>query len=241
MATTARQIIRSALRKLGAISKGQTVDPTEEADALDALNQLLSSFSNKSLLIPVTTKVTTALVVGTSTYNIGTGQTINTTKPDEILTAIYQDTSGSSPLDYEIDIVDRDFFQAYTDKSFGGISTRLWFNNNKNSSTASISLYPTPSVAGNIVLYVRQPLTQITNLTANIPMNDMYSLMLTTSLAAILAPEYGLTETQNFASLKQDAITLQREIKRSGFIMPKASIDTVALNGRFPVTSRQGY
>jgi hypothetical protein len=48
---TAREIIASTLRLLGVLAAGETATANEANDALESLNQMLSSWSNENLVV----------------------------------------------------------------------------------------------------------------------------------------------------------------------------------------------
>ena len=49
--TTASDIIKKAMQKVGVLTKSESPSSDESADGLDSLNDLLSSWSNESMFI----------------------------------------------------------------------------------------------------------------------------------------------------------------------------------------------
>ena len=77
-------LIRATLRLIGAVSSSETPNADESSDALEALNLMLGSWGASRFLSASTGKVTKTMT-GASSYTIGVGGDIDTTRP----TAIY--------------------------------------------------------------------------------------------------------------------------------------------------------
>lgn len=71
MVTTVRDIIRGAYRKIGVYSAGESLGDAEAADGLEVLIDMIDSWSNSALLIPVVTLISKVLTLGERTYTIG--------------------------------------------------------------------------------------------------------------------------------------------------------------------------
>ena len=82
--TTALEIITGAGRLLQVIRKGEAISASEATEGLSALNEMLGSWGNNALLVP--SRVTEAFSVSAATsWTIGTGGTLNTTRPTKII------------------------------------------------------------------------------------------------------------------------------------------------------------
>lgn len=66
-------IISGALRSIGALAAGETVDSTTANDALGMLNDMLDMWSNEHLMVYYTTEVIFPLVTNQYQYTIGPG------------------------------------------------------------------------------------------------------------------------------------------------------------------------
>ena len=69
--TTARGLIRSALRLIGALASGEPVPAAEAFDGLEALNAYLDSASNERLTAYVIERLDVPLVPGKAVYTWG--------------------------------------------------------------------------------------------------------------------------------------------------------------------------
>lgn len=85
--TTALGIIKSAMRKVGVLTKTENPSADEAQDGLEMLNDLLSSFSNDSMVIYARYSEDFTLSGGTGSYTIGTGGAFNTARPVKIISA----------------------------------------------------------------------------------------------------------------------------------------------------------
>ena len=84
---TAQELIKAALRAVGAIPTGETPTASELADGLEALQIMLRSWAAEGLLIYAYTEDTHTLTAGDGEYSIGSGGDIDTTRPERIESA----------------------------------------------------------------------------------------------------------------------------------------------------------
>jgi hypothetical protein len=68
---TAGELIKSSLRLIGAIGTSEVPTADEFTDALNALNDLLETWSTQNLAVYGSADVTFNTVAGTATYTIG--------------------------------------------------------------------------------------------------------------------------------------------------------------------------
>ena len=184
---TVTELISAALRKIGAISAGETPSAGEMSDALISLRHMLRQWSSKSYMIFVTSQVTHTLT-GAVSYTIGSGATINTTRPTRIKNG-YVTSSG---LDYQLKIIDEQQYSDIASKSTGS-DTPEWLWYNPGYSTGTIYLFPAGS--GTLTLNVQIPLTDPTTLTEDITFPGEYDMAIVWGLACELALEYGKEPT----------------------------------------------
>lgn len=184
--TTASQIISSAMKKIGVLTKSSAPDADESADGLVALNGLLSSWSNESLFAYTRVRETFSLTAGTASYTIGTSQAFNTTRPISIVEAHI--TNGTT--DWSLALIPDEVYQAISDKDTQSIPTMLNFNNGYPSAT--IYLWPTPSSSSDtLTITSEKPLVTLA-LSDTISLPPGWERALTYNLAVEIAPEYGV-------------------------------------------------
>lgn len=182
--STARGIIKSAMRKAGVLTVGEDPSAEEANDALEMLNDLLASISNDSLIVYSRTFENFPLSGGTASYTIGSGATFNTVRPIKIVSAYVR----IGTIDYPLEIITDENYASIGMKAIQGIPEFLNYTNAFANGT--INLYPVPAAAYTLYLVTEKQLTTFA-------LNDTVSLppgwrrMLIYNLAIELAPEYG--------------------------------------------------
>lgn len=196
--TTALNIITKAMQKLGVLTKSEAPDSDEASDGLDALNDLLASWSNESMIVYERTTESFSLVAGTASYSIGSGQTFNTTLPVNIIEAhVRQGT-----IDYPITRITDEVYQGISDKNTRTIP--YWLNYSNGFPSATIRLYPTPAEAYSLYLTSDKPLTTLT-LATTISLPPGWKRALIYNLAVDLAPEYGQQMPPELVKVARDS------------------------------------
>lgn len=186
MVTTALNIIEGAGRLIGIIRKGEAMSADEGADGLVALNDMLASWSNNSLLVYNRVSESFSLVSGTASYLIGAGQTFSTVKPIKIISAFIRDGN----TDYPLVVLSDDEYQNVSDKtSQSDIPDYLTYNNAHPYGT--ITLYPKPGAANTIHLLSEKVLTALASLSTTVDLPAGWNRALKYNLAVAIAPEYG--------------------------------------------------
>jgi len=102
--TTASDIITRAGRALCYLGRTEVLSAADATDGLACFNEMLQSWSNETLMSYVTLQRNFSLTSGTATYTIGSGGTINSTRPYDIVSAFLRDSNNN---DYPITIVSR--------------------------------------------------------------------------------------------------------------------------------------
>lgn len=184
--TTARTLIVKAMQKVGILVKGEVPAADEVNDALDAMNFILSSWSNDSTLITSRVVESFTLVGGTASYTIGTGQTFNTVRPVSIVDA-YIRQSGNVDVP-DMSIISDEMYASIPYKSAPGIP--YWLNYTNSYPNGVINLYPVPSTSYQLFLVSEKPITSQT-LDATLSLPTGWERAIIYNLAVDLAPDYG--------------------------------------------------
>lgn len=103
--TTVSQILTRAGQALGYTGRGETLSAADANDGLAAFNAMLDSWSGEGLASYANQTISHVLTIGTQSYTIGSGGTINTTRPDNILQAWITDSSN---LDFPMEVIPQD-------------------------------------------------------------------------------------------------------------------------------------
>lgn len=181
---TALTLIKKAMQKAGILTKSQVPDSDEASDALDTLNDMLSSWSNDSITIYGRVTESFALTSGQATYTIGSGGDFNTIRPIKIIEA--HTRLGST--DYPMALVSDTIFQQISYKNTG--STPQYFNYTNEYPLATINLYPKPPGGYTMFITSEKELEQFT-LSEVVTLPPGWQRAIIYNLAVELQMEYG--------------------------------------------------
>lgn len=202
--TTAREIIRKALLKIGALVKTEDPSADEANDALMSLNALISSWSNDSLTLYARSWETFTLTSGIGTYTIGPGGNFNTTRPLVVRDA-YVRLGGT---DYAVGIVTDEAYNSISFKALTGIPQFLNYDNAY--PLANIRIYPVPSSAYPLFLLTEKAITQFATLDIEMSLPDGWERALVYNLALELAPEYAQPVDPSVVNIANSSLGLLR-------------------------------
>lgn len=175
-------MIERSLRLINAIGKGQSLSAEEADDALRAINSNLASESVESPII-FTETIETFNLSGVSSYTIGSGQTFDTTVPNDIISV----TVKTGDIDYTLTPYDAKAYSEIKFKNTNGIPDIYYYDGGYPS--AKLYLYPVP-LSGTVTLYTRKPLSSFSSLDDAFSMPPEYQAYIEYNGAVWLAPEY---------------------------------------------------
>lgn len=187
---TARDIIKSALRKINAISFAETPSGAELADGLASMNQMLSSWSNENMMIPVMVRELFTFVSGQGTYTMGDGGDFDTTRPVEVDYASTIITNGGTPVEvpvYRI-LSPQEWASVRTKTLQSSIPTYLYPE--PTFPLMNISFWPVPTETYQVAIMSLKPLTAFANASDDVDLQPGYEEAITFNLAIRLGPEY---------------------------------------------------
>jgi len=191
--TTARQIVRRSLQKIGVLTKTEQPSADEANDGLAELNAMLSSWATESLLITSRQIETFPLQSGVGQYLIGQGQIFDTQRPNEIVSAVIR----WATTDHDLSIVTDEVFERYIQsKATQGLPKFLNYDNAYPFGT--IKLWPVPSSD-----YALRIMSEKT--IASFTLDDVVNLppgwedALVYNLGIRQAPEYGVDVSDTHA------------------------------------------
>ena len=214
---TVLDIIKRAHRISGIYALGETPSPEESADALYALNSMLGSWANESLLIYADQLDSITLIPGVSTYTIGPSGGTITVRPMSISNSSYIRASG---IDYPLAIISLDQYNNISSKSEQSeIPEYLWYQDTFPNST--VTLYPVPSVANVLNLWSKKQITGFSTLTEEVSLPPGYQEALEYNLADALAIE---TESQLTPAASKKAVMLKKMLKRTNLTVPTMAL-----------------
>lgn len=218
--TTARNIIKDALRKIQILGKGSSLDASEADDALQTLNDMLATWSAEGDMIFTETKETFSLSSSES-HTIGAGADFDTTRPLYISAAFV----SQGDIDYSLEEIDNQSYASITQKDLGNIPEVFYYD--AGYPTATIYLYPKPTSVSSITLYSFKPLSTFSDLDTVFAMPAEYRTALVHNLAVWIAPEYEREASptiQRIAADAKDAVMAQN--KRNEMFLSPIDIPT---------------
>ncbi len=228
--TTAKAIILSALRKIRAVSPEETPPAYQIQYGLEALNDLLSSWSAERLLVYSLAQRTGALVAGTASYTIGSGATFDLTRPHRIEQAWVR----INTIDYPLEIVTHEAYNGIVDKTTQSQPDKLFYDTAYTSARGTVYVYPTPDASYTLYMSNWEPLTEFSSADQSYPFPLEYKLALKTNLALLLAAEYGKKVDPD---LRDAARNSKGAIKRLNARPLTASLDYFSQGGSYNIYS----
>lgn len=188
---TRNQYIEAALRKLNVLADGQTPSSDNYSNATIAFNALIGEFRALGMPLWARTTYSMTLTNGTSSYTIGSGQTLNTPYPVRMLQAVRVDANSSTRIPVEI-IADFNF--NLLPSSSSGVPIQLTYQPKVN--LGVIKVWPTPDSysASNVTIsltYIR-PTEYMSASTDTVDVPEEWINAIIYNLAARLAPEWGI-------------------------------------------------
>ena len=208
-------IIKGALRIVGAIGQGDTPTSDQYTESAEALNQMVKAFMADGMPVWAITTTSFALVDGTSRYRIGTGQTVNTSKPLKVIQAYIRNTTSN--VDTPMRIITRDDYYRLGNKSTEGLPIQLFYH--PQNLYGDLYLFPTPdsSAATTYQIHiVYQRIYEDFDAATDTPdFPQEWHEALKYGLAARLAPEYGMPPNDR-KILVQEAQMARMEALSSG-------------------------
>ena len=229
--TTARDIINSAYRKIGVLGQGQSLSASEINDALEALNDMIESWSLEGALIYTETKETFNLT-GAVSYTIGSGQTFDTELPNKIVSAYITENGEDTP----VNIISQNSYSEIADKDELGSTQDIYFDGNY--PTANIYVWPVKSGI-TLTLFTEKSLNTFDNVTTDFAMPPAYKRALKYNLAVEVAPEFEKEASRTVKNIAKNSLKLIKAQNKKNNKDP-VSLDPIYLRrGRFDI--RTGY
>jgi hypothetical protein len=228
---TGRDAVTAALKAIGALASGESLEASSATDGLAEMNRMLGTWSNQKLLIHAITQETPlTLTGGDSTVTMGTSGDI-TTRPIAIEKAVIRDGS----TDYPVDILTLEQYASIPDKSTQSTyPTALYDDGGYPQRT--LTLYPVPSAAKSLVLWTKRALTSIASLDTSVSLPPGYEDAIVYNLAVRLAPHYGRPLDAMIVKLADDGIAC---IKRANHRPMYLTVDSAlrSRGGRYNINT----
>lgn len=211
--STAGDQITASLRLLGILAEGETASSEMAQDALDALNQMLDSWSIENLCIYNTIDQILTWPAGSKTQTLGpsgslTG-TLSTIRPVAVEDSTYfrDPTTGIS---YGIKIINQQQYDGIAVKTVTSTYPQvMWIN--MEFPDISMSIYPVPTKSLEFHIISSQVLDQPATLDTDLAFPPGYLRAFKYNLACEIAPEFGVEPSPQ---VQRIAMASKRNIKQ---------------------------
>jgi hypothetical protein len=205
-------VANAAAQFLGVLDSGESLSAQQLTDALAVANQLLDNWSSEGLFAVADLITSFTLTSGVQSYTIGAGQTINITRPVQIVAAAFKNAAGpGGPIKV---INERDWAEIPDRQRLSWIIEKLFWD--RGNPTGSIYISPVPQGTGlSAEIHSYVPLTQFADVTTAISILPGYARFLELGLAIELAPQYDMAPSQTLMANFGDAAARIRKLNAS--------------------------
>lgn len=189
---TRDQLCTAAIKKLGVIAKGQSPDTSDLDEAALNLNLVLGNLRTKGLFLWKRVEYEYSLTAGTSLYNIGVGQTLNTPYPLKMLSAYSTDLNKNQVI--PIDIIGENEYNILPANASSGMPLKLTYQPKLQMGVVRVWPKPDASVVSNyrVTLVYQAPFEFPEESTDTLDIPEEWYLPIVYHLALVLAPEWGI-------------------------------------------------
>ena len=213
MMPTAQQILTRSAKAIGYLGRTEVLTAQDANDGLDALNSLVQSWAGENLMSYANQTITHTLVPNTSSYSIGSGGDINTTRPDNITQAWIRDDNS---LDYPMTILPQDRWNNIGMKSITSqIPTTLFYD--PQYPLGVINIFPSPLQAYELRANAVQQLTAFSTMTHSLSVPPPYerAYILNCALELVTAGFPCQLSDRDYAQLMNNASEAKANLKRN--------------------------
>lgn len=201
---TALDLIKAALRELQVLGDDVVLTDAETQYAMEALNMMLDSWSNDSMLIYHVEMEQFSTIANHNPHTWGTGGDFNSVRPIRLLAAKVRDANN---IDLDLPIMSYNDYAEVKDKlAIAAYPQRLYYDNGW--PNGSIYFYPVPSAIHTVTLWSEKPLQSATDIYTVLSYPPGYFEAIKYNLALRLAPEYQLGDINDVRRLAEDSLLL---------------------------------
>lgn len=183
---SALDLITDALQQLGVYAPGETISAADAATSLKALNDMLDSWSNESLVCVSILEQSLVMVPTISAYTIGPGGNVNSKRPLKLIygpgAAYMLDPQGNR---YPVDVVPRDKWNMIGSTQVNSnVPNTLFYD--PQFPLGILNVFPTPNIAWTLFFDSYLQLTDFPDLATDIGLEPGYVEAFQTNLAVKL-------------------------------------------------------
>lgn len=232
---TTADLITAALQRILVLEAGSVPNADDINVGLLRLNDLIDSWATERLTIYAITRSTWTIASGTADYTVGTGATVNVSRPirPEELTVKYRDTSLTNPIEIGLSNLTADAYAAIPIKTLTSVYPTCFYYNPTYGSTGfgTLTLWMIPTSASlQGVIYGPTPVSQL-GLNDTISLPPGYQRFLRENLALELCPDFNV---QPSPVMMQMAAESKANIKRANERFSDMSVDAALISRSIP-------
>lgn len=232
---TAQVIVESAMRKAGLLESGESASTNEQADGLEALNDLLDAWSSSGWIVPYRTRdEDLAVATSSNSYSIGSGGDFNVARPSRIFSVTV--TSGGS--DY---VLKERGVKDYNLNKTSSQDIPEFFYYEPTYATGTLYFPSKLGTSMTVTIDSLKPFTAFSLISTDISFPDGYVPALKYNLAVDFAAEFGVEVPQSVAFRAEqylDFIRTQSRIHRKQTVEIDPAIRTTSRRRFDVVTNR---
>jgi hypothetical protein len=209
-------LLNASLRKIGALSSGETIEPTRQVEALLALQSMLRSWGAISNNIFASIKESVALVSGQSEYTWGIGGNISSSRPNQVTGAYVLDSAG---VTHPVDIITEGKYRSICVKGTTSRPFALYFH--AEYPLAKLYIYPVPDTVETLYLDSYKPFTETGSFglsTDTLVFPGYYEEAMIYNLAVRLAPEYGKAVSAEVTAIAKSSYLTMTTLNASNHV-----------------------
>lgn len=210
-------IIKRALRLIGALAQGETPTANQTSEAAAALNGLVKAWQADGMPLWAIKSYDVPLTAGVKDYSIGLGKTVNIPKPLKVIQAYNH--NNNTNIDIPIRIITKQEYNILGNKVSSGNPIQVYYE--PLNDYGVLHVFPVPSTveqAANVItIHYQRPFEDFDAGTDTPDFPQEWYDAITYGLATRLAPEYGLdvssrkTLWQEMSVIKQEALNFGLE------------------------------
>lgn len=218
-------IIKSALRKIGALSRGFEPASEDMEDALEELNAMLAGWANEELLIPHYTRENFTLTQGQIAFTIGAAATLATVRPVSIHNAFLRDANS---IDWQLTPFTLREANGISDKTAQGRPER--YNYDYGDPNGTIRFDYACDQAYGLYIDSLKPVTQFTSISADDSFPEEYTDLVRYNLGVRLAPEVIGEDAPRMVIELAKQLRKDAKAVNEGRRLPVLELDSALLN-----------
>ena len=196
-------LLTTSLRKIGALSSGETIETTRQSEALSALQSMLRSWGALKANVFASIKEHITLTPTQYVYTWGSGGDITTARPNQVIGAYILDSDGTT---HPVDLISEGRYRGITMKTTTSRPYALYYH--PDYPLANVYLYPVPETAEDLYLDSFKPFTETGSFglsTDTLVFPVYYEEPMVYNLAIRLAPEYGKAVPIEVAAIAKES------------------------------------